>query len=127
MSIPKDVVRQLKCCLTDQESHTVLEPILLKCGGNGCKKCVLESVNDMFKCFNCNNLHNKNEFLGSHVNKVTESLIKLYLNQLFDDLKEKMRSVFENLKGCFYFYYNNNCLQLIFYIFLIQNHRRKHD
>jgi hypothetical protein len=94
--------QMFRCCLFEQQdSHTVLEPVLLTCGGNSCKKCLFDSQNDSFKCFNCNSQHCKKDFLGASVNKISESLIKLSLNDLFEDLREKLKFVTENLKGLF--------------------------
>ena len=101
--ISKNIVL-LKCCLSEQqESHTVFEPIKLKCEGNACKKCVLESLNDSFKCFNCNDQHKKEDFLDASVDKMSESLIKLSLNNFFEELREKLKFLTDNLKGMIFF------------------------
>jgi hypothetical protein len=89
MPIPEDILNQIKCCLND-DGHFVQEPILLKCGANACKKCVLYSTNSILKCYSCNLNHEKNDFINSPINKMVESVINLFSTDLFQYLEEKI-------------------------------------
>jgi|LakMenEpi03Aug12_release.lakeMendotaPanAssembly.Ray.scaffolds.fasta_scaffold2223640_1 hypothetical protein len=67
MPIPDSILNHIKCCLND-DGHIVHEPILLKCGANGCKKCVFGSTDLRFKCFSCDGYHVKSDFLEAPIN-----------------------------------------------------------
>jgi hypothetical protein len=102
MPIPEDILKQMKCCLHD-DHHIVNEPVLLKCGGNACKKCVNYSNYGMIKCFFCDGQHEKNDCLNAPNNKMVESVIKIFLDDLFQDLNKKIESTKELLKGFYSF------------------------
>jgi hypothetical protein len=40
--ISETLLNQIKCC-SPTDGHITIEPILLKCGGNICKQCLIES------------------------------------------------------------------------------------
>jgi hypothetical protein len=40
--ISETLLNQIKCC-SPTDGHITIEPILLKCGGNICKQCIIES------------------------------------------------------------------------------------
>ena len=67
MSLPDYILKQIKCCLSADDNHIQIDPVLLKCGGNACKECVTGSI----KCLNCNETHLKGDFIE---NKLAESL-----------------------------------------------------
>ena len=94
MPIPEYVLKQIKCCLN--EKHVLLDPVLLKCGGNACKECASGSI----KCLNCNETHLKGDFIE---NKSTESLIRFFMNDLYANLDEEIRSMRALLNGFFFF------------------------
>jgi hypothetical protein len=98
MPIPEDLLKQMKCSLSD-DGHIVHEPILLKCGANACKQCVNGSSDLMIKCFSCNGKHVKKDLLDSPTVKITVVLIQSFINDLFLDLKTKLESCSLLLKG----------------------------
>ena len=79
MPIQENILNQMICCL-NTDGHIVCEPILLKCGANACKQCVVESTNSSMKCFNCNENHEKNDVSNAPINKMVEYVIQLNLN-----------------------------------------------
>ncbi len=107
MSIPEKILKSLKCCLSGDESHIFHEPILLKCGGNACKKCVIDSTDLKIKCFGCNSEHAKKDLLDKPINKALESVIQFFLNDLFIDLNMKLESITGILKGDLFFLFLN--------------------
>jgi hypothetical protein len=92
MPIPEDVLNQIKCCL-NEDGHIVHEPVLLKCGYNACKRCCSDPVVSTVECLRCHAIHDKNELLNSNNNKAIESIIKLFLNDRFQDLNLKQESI----------------------------------
>ncbi len=98
MPIPENILKQIKCCLYD-DGHIVNEPVLLKCGANACKKCVSDSIGGKIKCFFCNDQHEKKDLLNAANNKMVESVITLFLDDLFHDLNKKLESKTVLLKG----------------------------
>jgi hypothetical protein len=98
MLIPENILKQINCCLYD-DGHIVNEPVLLKCGANACKKCVSDSSDGMLSCFFCNSQHEKKDLLNASNNKMVESVITLFLNDLFHGLNKKLESTTVLLKG----------------------------
>jgi hypothetical protein len=98
MSIPEDMLKQMRCCLSD-DGHIVQEPIVLKCGLTACKICVDDSVTAILYCFGCNGTHEKKDFIDAPIIKFIESFIKSSLPDLFQDLNNKLKSTCDLLKG----------------------------
>ena len=86
MPLPDYVLKQIKCCLS-QDEHIIVEPAKLKCGGNACKECI-KSYH--FKCENCSIKHDKDDFVEC---KSTESLIRFVMSDLSQSLDEKLCSI----------------------------------
>ena len=98
MPIPEYVLKQIKCCLNENENHVLVDPVLLKCGGNACKEC----VTDYIKCLNCNQTHLKGDFIE---NKSTESLIRFFMNDLSANVDEEIRSMRAFLNGFYFIFF----------------------
>ncbi len=98
MPIPGNILKQIKCCVYD-DGHIVNEPVVLKCGANACKKCVSDSIGKTIKCYFCNSQHEKNDLLNAPNNKMAESVIILFLDDLFKDLNSKLESTTVLLQG----------------------------
>jgi hypothetical protein len=90
MPIPKIILNQLKCCLFD-DGHIVYEPIILRCGANACKKCIIDSYDTTLKCFGCKNNHEKIDFLNKPINKLVNSVIEVYSNDIIQYLSKLVR------------------------------------
>ena len=95
--IPDYVLNEIKCCL-HKDPHILLEPVLLKCGGNACKGCINDPSKSSVKCFKCSSTHKKNDFTE---NKSTESLIRFVMKDLSKNLDDEIKSMKEILKGKF--------------------------
>jgi hypothetical protein len=98
MPIPETLLNQMSCCLYD-DGHFVHEPLVLKCGFNACKKCIIGSSVTRIKCFGCYGEHEKKDLLNSANNKFVESFIQSFLSDLFQDLRTKLQSTADLLKG----------------------------
>ncbi len=79
--------------ILNEDGHIVHEPVVLKCGYNACKKCCSDPVASTIKCFSCHNSHDKNELLNAPKNKASDFIIKLFLNDLYQDLNLKLESI----------------------------------
>jgi hypothetical protein len=88
--IPKIILNQLKCCLFD-DGHIVNEPIILRCGANACKKCIIDSFDTKLKCFSCKNNHKKIDFLNKPINKLVNSVIEMYSNDIIQYLSKLLQ------------------------------------
>jgi hypothetical protein len=98
MPIPETLLNQMRCCLYD-DGHIVDEPLLFSCGFNACKKCINDSTVTTIKCFGCNGEHEKSVLLTAPNNKFVESFIQSFLPDLFQDLRTKLQSIDDLLKG----------------------------
>ena len=98
MPIPELLLKQMKCCVT-KDGHIVIEPFLLKCGGNACQQCVKESFQKMIFCYFCNEKHEKENILNSPKNLIAETMVKSFLTDLFQDVNQKLESTIEASKG----------------------------
>ena len=108
MSLPDYVFKQIKCCLSADDSHIIIEPVILKCGGNACKECVIGS----FKCLHCNNTHSNDDYTDC---KSVESLIRFVMKDLNSDLDDQIRSTKDLLKSFYLFCFLNSILKLEFF------------
>jgi hypothetical protein len=98
MPVPEILLNQIKCCLNN-DGHILNEPILLNCGANACKQCVFDSTDLILRCLSCNSSHEKNDLLNEPINKIVESVIKLFSNDLIKYLNESLESSVACLKG----------------------------
>jgi hypothetical protein len=98
MPIPENILSKMKCCLND-DGHIVHEPVLFKCSYNACRKCISDSNLANIKCFGCNGNHEIVDLVNVEDNKFIDSLIHSFLNDLFEDLKNKMKSTAQFLKS----------------------------
>ncbi len=95
MVISDALLNQIKCCLST-DGHIVIEPVVLKCGGNACRECANSSPND---CFSCNHKHEKTELLNAPANKFASIFIKSSLHDLFEYIEVKLDSTKSLLTG----------------------------
>ena len=98
MPIPENILNAIRCCLSD-DGHIVIEPVVLKCGLNACKKCVDDSKLTTIQCFGCGENHEKKDYINAPISNSIMIFIKVYLGDLFEDLKVKLKSTSELLKG----------------------------
>jgi hypothetical protein len=98
MPIPERMLNLTICCLSD-DGHIVIEPVNLMCGFIACKKCVDDSTLTTIQCFGCRQIHEKKDLINAPNNKFVESFIQSFLPDLFQDLRTKMKSTSELLKG----------------------------
>jgi hypothetical protein len=94
-TIPEYVLNEIKCCF-HEDQHILLEPVLLKCGGNACKGCIDDLKESFFKCSKCNSTHNKNDFFE---NKSSEALIRFLMKDLTENLNKEIKSMKGLLSG----------------------------
>ena len=94
-SVPDYVLKDIKCCL-NEDQHILLEPVLLKCGGNACKGCINDLNKTSVRCFKCNSTHDKNDFAE---NKSFESLIRFFLKDLSKNVDDELKSMKNLLAG----------------------------
>ena len=96
MSLPDYVLKQINCCLSAKDdNHFLIDPVILKCGGNACKVCVSDSI----KCLNCNSVHSNIYYIEC---KSAESLIRFIMKDLSANLDDQIRSTKDLLKGLYF-------------------------
>ena len=96
MPLHEDILNQLKCCAFN-DGHIAIEPVLVKCGANACKECIKTA--SVINCYNCNDTHETKDLINSPINKLSESMVKIYLNDLFDYAKETMKAIGSKLSS----------------------------
>ena len=99
MPIPESILPLIKCCICNDGHMAIDEPIMLKCGGNACKPCIIKSKDASLKCFKCSGEHQKGELLNSPKNEIVESIVKLYFNDIKTDLNSKIEVKRQMLTG----------------------------
>ena len=105
MVISDALLNQIKCCLST-DGHIVIEPVVLKCGGNACRECANSSPNTFsfsnsfsIDCFSCSHKHEKTELLNAPANKFASIFIKSSLHDLFEYIEVKLDSTYSLLKS----------------------------
>jgi hypothetical protein len=116
MPINEALLSQIRCCLSN-DGHIVQIPILMKCGSNCCKKCILGSNDEMIKCYNCSDKHKKGNLVDLPINRIVEVIISSCINDLYDALKKDIETVTLSLEGMFE--------PQIFLVFMKQNFLKK--
>jgi hypothetical protein len=97
MPLPETLLNQMKCCL-ENDGHIAIEPIVLKCGKNACKKCIVDSKEEIVKCYGCNGQHGKKEVVDQKISSLGETLLHTFLNDLLDYVDQKLEKSAEALK-----------------------------
>ena len=97
MTISKKIMKEITCCLSNDE-HVVIEPIILECGSNACKKCINE-INQFSQCYRCNKTHEKEKSLKLPFNKLATVVVETFLPDLFKNLEIELKTVTDSLKG----------------------------
>jgi hypothetical protein len=98
MPITEAILNQLKCCFSN-DGHIAIEPILVSCGDNACKKCAVDSKEEAIKCFGCNENHKKSDLIKGPINKVAVSMVQTFLNDLFDYVETTLDKCSALVKG----------------------------
>jgi hypothetical protein len=99
MVISDALLNQIKCCLST-DGHIVIEPVVLKCGGNACRECANSSPNTFsIDCFSCSHKHERTELLNAPANKFASIFIKSSLHDLFEYIEVKLDSTYSLLTG----------------------------
>ena len=97
--IPEDLYKSMKCCLSI-DNHIVDEPLILSCGCNACKKCILENFGQHVECLKCNMILELESLENSQSNVHIEDLIKnVYLKDLNRYFEEKITKTTNELEG----------------------------
>lgn len=96
MSIPENVLKEIKCCLSNDD-HIVIEPVLLSCDGNACNRCIYSFKESL--CKNCSKKHDNDDVLYAPDNKMAKKLVEKYINEIFQDLIARLELIKEGLRG----------------------------
>lgn len=86
MTIPLNILKMLKCCLSN-DNHIVNNAVLLQCGGNACKSCC--SFDSPVKCLFCGGEHAKGG-IKYQKNPQIEEILNNYLSELMISLKQQL-------------------------------------
>ena len=100
MSIPKEVLNELKCCFLN-DGHIAVEPIYVSCGAIGCKECIKSSKKEEIECFSCKEKHPTKDLKNMPVIKSNENIVKFFASDLFEYAKENLEKTTDFLKGNF--------------------------
>jgi hypothetical protein len=89
MSIPEDILKQIKCCISNPH-HYVDQPIMLNCcSSNACKTCIKNLSDASFKCI-CGKVNKKGDYIAAATNKAVEMLKAVFILPLLKELDEKL-------------------------------------
>ncbi len=98
--LPQEIAQMLRCCISNNE-HYAKDAILLPCGGNACKNCILDmNRKQECRCFNCNGVHKTEELRKMPINPMIGILIeKVYINDLVDLVKNEFAEIYNKIDG----------------------------
>ena len=83
MSIPKEVLSELKCCFHN-DGHIAIESILVSCDAIGCKEYIRTSKKEVIECFKCKGQHPTGTLKNFPVIKAFEEIFKLNASDSFE-------------------------------------------
>ena len=98
MSIPKEVLNELKCCFFN-DGHIAIEPIFIDCGATGCKECITASNMEKIECYSCKGKHLIEDLKNIKLVKSMENMVKSFVNDLFEYAEGNLEKLFNLLKG----------------------------
>jgi hypothetical protein len=98
MPIVEEILDVMKCCLLN-DGHIAIEPIPVNCGAIGCKQCILRSNNEEIDCYSCKGKHKTQDYKNTPVIKNNENLVKYYVSDLFEYVKENLDKTTSSLEG----------------------------
>jgi hypothetical protein len=98
MPIPEPVLNQIKCCFFN-DGHIAIEPIQLKCGATACKECVNEANEEKLDCNSCKDKHEKKDLTSIPINKVAETLVHSFLQDLLEYIQIKYNNIKAAIKS----------------------------
>ena len=98
MPISENLLDQMKCSFHNN-GHIAIEPITISCGANACKKCVIDSKEEIIKCFSCKENHKKEDLIKSPISKLAESMVQTFLNDLFEYVEAILEKSAASVKG----------------------------
>lgn len=95
-----DLFNTLKCCL-HADGHFAIDSVVLSCGSNCCKACIenYDFRQTSFLCYGCNNDHHRFESYKSPKNRLVDLNTQIFLNDLFEHVDLKLKSIFLELNG----------------------------
>lgn len=101
ISSNKILYETIKCCLNENEHIVDKSVVLLNCGGNACRPCIIDSVQEDIYCYRCNKKHKKNDIIHSPSNESALLLINLCSNEIINVINEKIKTTCESFYGKF--------------------------
>ena len=101
MPIPDEIYKQMSCCLNQNSSHIVCEPVLIaNCNGHACKNCINSIITETAMCFHCNGTHKKEDLLKMQINPTLKELVeKTYFNDLIGIFNDKLKNILNTCAG----------------------------
>lgn len=97
--MPSELMTMIKCCL-NSDGHFVKEAILLPCGSNACKQCILDLKQRDVQCHACKQSHKLDELKRLPNNPTIGILIeKVFLNDLIKSMKNSFGEILEQING----------------------------
>lgn len=87
MSKLEVLINKLKCCLGEDSDHFAIDSLILKCGGNACKRCIESLYESVVTCRNCKKQHLKDDINTAIPDSKVEYLIKEFF---FEDIKSQL-------------------------------------
>jgi hypothetical protein len=76
-----------------------VDPILLKCGGNACKRCLNDTKQEMVDCKKCKIKHEVKDLVECISNSLASLIVKDSLKDIFQYLDKKIEDLEESFKG----------------------------
>ena len=95
MSIKNDLFNALKCCL-HADGHFAIDSVVLSCGSN------FENYDfrkTSILCYGCNKDRHRFESYKAPKNRLVDLNTQIFLNDLFEHVDIKLKSIFLELNG----------------------------
>jgi hypothetical protein len=98
--IAENVINALKCSLSPH-GHLLDDPVLLQCGHNACRRCVLEIDSATFRCLtpSCAKI---NTLYDGHLlvsNRSVDTIVSTNLQELSEFVRGDFRRILNQFQG----------------------------
>lgn len=93
-----DNIFELICALSDDQHFSQDPLVLTTCPHTCCKKCAIKEVNTQFKCKICD-VQTDRDIRNDKVSSALKRMIKISLNSLLNNIKSRMSSKLDSVKG----------------------------
>jgi hypothetical protein len=101
--IDEEKLQEFECASSsDNETHYLIDPILLSCGHSVCKSCFSNEMINSIKCKKCG-IKTEQNFSKIQGSKALQQSLKLFLENIFEKIEKKTILKLNEFKSTIFF------------------------